>query len=294
MKLPPEKWIPIAQEICRQHNIVASKLTPYTNGSNWVASADGKTIVKIFPDLHRHQWESERRALKHLEIHTLSVPIPKLLAEGKLPSGETYVLMTQLPGESLEVVWPKLDLIAKAQTLNQIGALMAEAHQIPVGSLSDLAPNWSELLKKQIQNCRSRHEKLEMPKWFLNSVESYLEGFTLPKKSSVILTGEYTPFNLLVDASGKIRAMIDFGDVLIGHPEYDLVGPCTFLGEGNPKLIRSLFEGYGISLDSQIRKRVLALSILHRYSDLKSQIRIPDWMNRVGSFEELENLVLPI
>ena len=66
----------------------------------------------------------------------------------------------------------------------------------------------------------------------------------------MILTGEYIPENFLLsrDGSGwRLSGLIDFGDVMTGRGEYDLLGPSVFMAGGMPRRVRSLFEGFGYS-----------------------------------------------
>jgi aminoglycoside phosphotransferase (APT) family kinase protein len=46
-----------------------------------------------------------------------------------------------------------------------------------------------------------------------------------------MLTGEFTPFNLLAEGA-QLSGMIDFGDGLVGPREYDWLGPLCFFVEG--------------------------------------------------------------
>jgi hygromycin-B 7''-O-kinase len=58
----------------------------------------------------------------------------------------------------------------------------------------------------------------------------FLQG-PVPEGPDVILTGEYTPFNLLHQGGG-LSALFDFGDGLVGPREYDWLGPMCFLAAG--------------------------------------------------------------
>jgi hygromycin-B 7''-O-kinase len=66
----------------------------------------------------------------------------------------------------------------------------------------------------------------------------------------VILTGEYIPENFLLSretGNWRLSGLIDFGDVLTGWGEYDLLGPSAFMTAGMPRRVRSLFHGFGYS-----------------------------------------------
>lgn len=296
-----EVWEEAVQEVCAAGGVRFGEPAAFADGSNLVASVGDRYVVKIFPPFHRHQWESEHRVLAHLNGR-VDVPIPELIASGVREDGWTYVILSKLPGVTLEAVWPSCSHRERADLLARIGAIMAEVHAVSVGDLRDLEPAWGGFLARQVAGCRARHERLGMPRWFIEGVEAFVKE-ALPLLPSafepVVLTGEYTPFNLLVERGGEgwtISGMIDFGDAMVGFREYDLLGPCVFLAGGDPALLRSLLRGYGYA-DSQInddlRRRLMLLLVLHRYSNLRAQVRIPGWESLVGEIQSLRALIFP-
>lgn len=301
-RLQPVLWQEAIAETCASHAIPANGIRAFADGSNLIAAVDDRYVVKIFPPFHRHQWESEYRVLEALNGR-LTFPVPDLIAFGEREDEWTYVILSLLPGVSLENIWISLAFYEKGVLLERIGNMMAEVHAIPVpGQLESLQPRWIDFLSGQTAGLIKRHRDNEMPLWFIAGVEDYVQQalpLLPPKPESVILTGEYTPFNLLADnTSGAwhISGMIDFGDAMIGYREYDLLGPCLFLCEGNRELLRCLFRGYGYSdaqIDQGLRQRLMLLAILHRYSNFHAQLRIRGWQERAKSIEELEQLIWP-
>jgi hygromycin-B 7''-O-kinase len=298
-RLDVDPWREAVREVCEAHGIAFQEPAPFADGSNLIAAVGQRVVVKIFPPFHRHQWESEHRVLAHLGGR-VRVPIPELVASGVRDDGWTYVILGKLPGTTLERIWPACSLQEKADLLAHIGAMIAEVHSVPVGELAGLEPAWSGFLAKQAARCRARHERLGMPRWFVEGVETFVEEAMplLPSTfAPVILTGEYTPFNLLVEqGEGRwgFSGMIDFGDSMVGFREYDLLGPCVFLAQGVPDLLRSLLRGHGYSdseLDESLRRRLMLLQVLHRYSNFRFQVRIDGWESRATSFEALEELM---
>jgi hygromycin-B 7''-O-kinase len=116
----------------------------------------------------------------------------------------------------------------------------------------------------------------------------------------VILTGEYNPENIfLSEHSGgwRLAGLIDFGDVMTGWREYDLLGPSTFMTGGMPGRVCSLLRGFGYSeanTDPALPRRLMALLLLHRYSNLTGQIRIEGWQQKAADLYELERLLWPV
>jgi len=307
-RLQPETWREPFLRLWRENGPPADRhanFQPFKDGSNLIAAMGEAWIMKVFPPFLRHQWISEYRVLQHLDGQ-LGLPIPRFFKAGNEidedDSGWTYIIMSRLSGVTLETVWPRLSEDDKVAVLRDIGAIMARTHSLPVGTLTTLEPEWNDFLSVQIQGCRARHTRLGMPPWFVNGVDDLVrESRSLIPDTfeTVLLTGEYTPFNLLVDNKPRVQTiagMIDFGDAMTGFGEYDLLGPLLFSCEGKGYLVNALLEGYGMTKakDKTLRRRLFVLQILHRYSCFKSQVRIPDWEKQVHTLEELENLIWPL
>lgn len=303
-RLEPESWRQPFLELWRAHGpdpSLESAFSPFRDGSNLIAALGSGWIMKVFPPFLRHQWVSEWRVMQHLDGQ-LNLPIPRFYKAGD-DQGWTFIIMSRLPGVTLEKVWPELSAAEKTSVLSDIGRIMARVHAVPLGQLHDLPPSWSEFFPTQIQKCRARHERLGMPRWFVDGVDEFVQKnlASLPRDfEAVILTGEYTPFNLLASEQkpwNTVSGMIDFGDAMIGYREYDLLGPWLFSCEGRADFVTALLTGYGYASTAQnetLRRRLFLLQILHRYSDFKAQVRIPSWEQRVGSFEELEEILWPM
>lgn len=298
----PACWLPAITETCAMHALPTHDPRAFSDGTNLVAAVAGRIVVKIFPPFLRHQWESERRFLQAVPCDRIRIPIPALLASGIRPDGWPYVIVSLLPGASLEAVWGTFSHFEKARALEAIGTVMAEVHALPAGDLRQLPPEWNSFFAAQVAGCRARHVRLGLPSKLLPELDDFIQA-TLPLLSTDftprILTGEYTPFNLMAQQGREgwvLSGMIDFGDVMVGPAEYDLLGPSVFLAEGDRDLVRALFRGYGIAesaVTREYRRRLLALLLLHRYSNLTFQVRIPDWHHRVASLDELAELIWP-
>jgi len=116
----------------------------------------------------------------------------------------------------------------------------------------------------------------------------------------VMLTGEYIPENFMMSRDGagwRLAGLFDFGDVMAGWGEYDLLGPSVMMSAGRPRRIRSLMEGFGHSaagIDASFRRRMMALSLLHRASDPVRHISVEGWQDRASNLFELQDLIWPV
>jgi hygromycin-B 7''-O-kinase len=295
------QWLPVAIDIARNHSLSCADPQVFSMGTNLVVALDQRLILKIFPPMLRRQFESERAALGRLHGR-LSIPVPQIVFEGER-SGWPYLVMTRMNGVNCEEAWAWLSEHQRESVLTQVGEIIAEVQRVPVGDLSQLQPQWEQFIPKQIEGCRARHERLGLPEKYLDGLDNFLrDAVTLipVNAASVILTGEYNPENIFLEEhSGRWRlaALIDFGDVMTGWGEYDLLGPSTFAAAGRPGRVRSLLRGYGYSeagVDAALPRRLMTLLLLHRFSNLAVQIRIEGWQQKAADLYELERLLWPI
>ena len=158
-------------------------------------------------------------------------------------------------------------------------------------------------MRGQIEQCRARHERLGLPQKFLDGLDDLLREAVelIPIAATpVILTGEYIPENFLLrreNTGWGVSGLIDFGDVLTGWGEYDLLGPSAFMSAGRPRRVRSLFRGFGYSpgdINSTFKRRLMALMLLHRFSDLNRHICIEGWQQKAADLFELQELLWPV
>lgn len=288
----------VVREILVRHHLPLSPLTSFSEGSNIVFSYEDRLVIKLYPPFHQDQFKSERLILKALEGN-LSVKTPALKGEGEI-AGWPYIIMTQLEGTLLETLWDTLDHHNKLIIMDELGSLIREVHSLPTQGLKSIDCHWKMFIENQIKACLDNHRIKNLPLWFLQQIPSYIETLKaalLEIEKPVILTGEYTPMNFLVthfDGVWHISGLIDFGDAMLGHPKYDLLGPGAFLIQGNKDLLKAFLKAYGFSpheLNADLSRHLMALILLHKYSNLDIQVRITNWKDKVSSLKGLEDLV---
>ncbi len=294
------RWLPVARDIARSHGLPDAMSQVFSTGTNLVVALDGQLVLKIFPPMLRAQFTSERASLAQLHGR-LSVPIPDIVAEGER-DGWPYLAITRLDGVLGSDAWPIMEEAEKERVLRQIGATIAEVQRVPPGPLLEIEPGWETFLRGQIAGCRARHTRLGLAPKFLDGLDDLLrDAATLIPAGAppVILIGEYIPENFLLasdDGVWRVAGLFDFGDVMTGWRDYDLLGPSAFMAGGRPRRVRSLFEGFGYSranIDFALKRRLLALMLLHRASDPVRHICIEDWQQKADDLIELQELIWP-
>ncbi|MBR0843633.1 aminoglycoside 3'-phosphotransferase/choline kinase family protein [Bradyrhizobium liaoningense] len=294
----PSQWLPIALDIARGHGLDISSPHVFSTGTNLVVGLGDKVILKIFPPLLRAQFVSERGSLTQL-AGRLALPIPEIVAEGER-CGWPYLVITRLAGTLGSEVWPQLGEAQKERVLRQIGETIAAVQRAPLGPLAHIEPRWDDFMRAQMQGCAARHTRLDLAPKFLAGLDDLLRDAAelIPMDAPpVILIGEYIPENFLLACRGdqwSLAGLFDFGDVLAGWRDYDLLGPSAFMAAGRPGRVQSLLEGFGYpKLDYALKRRLMALMLLHRASDLNSHVCIEGWQEKANDLVELQDLIWP-
>jgi hygromycin-B 7''-O-kinase len=297
----PSQWLPAALDVARSEGLPHADPKPFLTGTNLVLALDDRLVLKIFPPMLRAQFVSERASLSQLRGR-LSIAVPEIVRQGERDQWP-YLVITRLHGVLGAQAWPGLPEDQKERVLRRIGETIAEVQRAPLGELSAIEPRWDQLMRRQIDGCRARHTRLGLPHKFLACLDDFLAAAIplIPMDAPpVILTGEYIPENFLLsnETSGwQLSGLIDFGDVLAGWGEYDLLGPSAFMTAGIPRRVRSLLEGYGYSsadIGPELRRRLMALMLLHRHSDPIRHICIEGWQEKAGDLFELAELLWPV
>lgn len=246
---------------------------PAGEGTVLVALLGREQVLKCYPPFLCDHAAFERGLLARLDGR-LSLPTPRLLASGE-QAGWTWIRMSQLPGTLLLARWPLMDEAARLALLRRLGALVAELQALAPGEQAALAPDWPAFLARQRRACADRQRRTGLPAHLLAQLSDFLDG-PLPDGPDRVLTGEFTPMNLLVDEADALAGLFDFGDGLIGPAAYDWLGPLCFLCAGQADRVRAFEAGLGQALPPP--EPMLRLLLLHRYSHLPAQLAgLPGW-----------------
>jgi hygromycin-B 7''-O-kinase len=294
-------WLATVTDIARSHALPCETLHAFKTGTNLVVALNDELILKLFPPIYRRQFISEQATLTQLGGR-LSLPIPQIIATGERERW-SYLVITRLDGIVGSQAWPRLAEDQKEDLLGQLGETIAEVQRAPLGELARIEPNWENFIHNQIAGCRIRHQRLGLPQKLLSGLDDLLadaaETVAL-QAPPVLLTGEYIPENLLMRCDSgrwKLSGLFDFGDVMTGCGDYDLLGPSAFMTAGMPRRVQRLLQGFGYrqaDLDPALTRRLLILMLLHRASDPVRHICIEGWQNKADDLAGLERLLWPI
>jgi hygromycin-B 7''-O-kinase len=295
-KLETEILKQLAREIISQHKLPSKSLEIFADGTNIVFAHGDNLVIKIFPSFHFNQFERELLVLNHLQGKT-KINIPTIVHHGEI-YGWFYIIMSRLQGINLEGLWKNLNHNNKIIIIRQLGELIAQIHLLPTEGLEKIDCHWPEFIVKQIKFCPENHRLKKLSENLIAEIPTFIDSVKkslLTIKKLVILTGEYTPMNLLVKQQNgiwHIDGLIDFADSMLGRAEYDLLGPGLFLIQGDKRLLKEFLISYNPDLlTPKLSHQLMALTLLHQHSNLDVQIRIKDWQQKISSLKDLKNLV---
>jgi hygromycin-B 7''-O-kinase len=191
--------------------------------------------------------------------------------------------MSRLPGVPLDTVWDQIPAAGRDRLARQLGEAIAALHRLPAPQIDDWWPSdWPSFVAGQRAQCVSEQQALGLPALWADQIADFLDGVALPSRPPVLLHTEVMRQHLLVtedrEGAWRLSGLIDFEPAMRGDREYEFVGIGAFVAEGDARFLAQTLNSYGYQPDQlgpDLRRRLLALGILHRYSNLSW------WMHRL-------------
>ena len=266
---------PGVEALCRDLGADVSGLHMFPDGSLPVYAA-GPLVLKLFPEPYAEGLPVEAGVLA--AVHgRLPIPTPAVHAVGER-DGWGYVLMDRLRGESLETVWDSTDPAARDGLATQLGEAMAALHAVPPPGIGDWWPDdWDEFVAQQRAMCVARHQGLGLAPDWVERIGPFLDGVELPGAEPVLLHTEIERRHLLVSPRGdRFTGLFDFEPAIRGAREYEFVNVSVFGSEGDARFLGRVLRAYGVSADPAFRRRMMAWTLLHFYSNVRKYLdRLP-------------------
>ena len=116
-----ERWIGVVAALGARYS--SAPAVPAGEGTVLVALLGRELVLKLYPPFMRDHFAFECGMLGHLQGR-LSLPTPRLVDSAE-HAGWPYLVMTQLPGTTLDRVWPTVSL--RQVCMKSIAVLAKEA-----------------------------------------------------------------------------------------------------------------------------------------------------------------------
>jgi len=224
-----------ARAVIREQTPIAARtVAEFGRGADSVAYLVDDGWVVRFPVVDEAR-ETLRRELALLPMlaPTLPVAIPTVEHVGRRGDELLFAAYRRLPGEPLTPGrFASLAATAQDEVLAQIAATLGALHAFPIADASSAGVR-PELLKgayheaqralpQAVESVLDRTDAARLT----DALRSY-EG----DRTVALLHADIKPAHLLVDG-GRVSGLIDWGDVCLGDPDFDLAVIAMFFGQG--------------------------------------------------------------
>ncbi len=209
----------VVLQILKKENILFSKINKSSSGfTNDVFLVDKSYVIKLTKDENKKDsLKKETNIYKSLSFNF----IPQLIASGEF-DGWTYLIISQINGESLYSIWHKLDDIKRRDIVKQMANILMKIHQSKVTKLpqKDIFDDWKSHWKAQIDDIINCLEKLRINNTkAINKLKNTLQFLD---KNEYSLVYNDAHFDNFIYDKGKLF-LIDFDRVLFCPIDYELM-----------------------------------------------------------------------
>ncbi|MFC1705945.1 phosphotransferase family protein [Planctomycetota bacterium] len=289
----PTVWTPAIEALAARHGL-SGTVRMLAEGSCVLAEVGGRWIVKLFDPWSPERCATEQRALSWLAGVELPATTPELVAHDDL-EGWSYLVMTRLPGCSMDAAWPHLGHHDRARLAQQLGEFAAALHRLPLPA-DGIDADWPAFVERQKRGCLARHRVHgALPDTALDALAEFIDRTDLTDNRQVFLHTELTSGNALIERRGDgwaLSGVVDFEPAAIGAPEYELPGIAIFVARGNAEVLRAALRGYGVEADVELARRLTAWTLLHRYSHMGFFLRVAG-LPTPNTLDELQRSLFP-
>ena len=288
-----ELFTPALAVIAARHALDLSNIVRSARGTSPVFLAR-LYAVKLIPPPWVAELAFEVAALERAH-GKLPVRTPAVVATGVIDDWR-YLVTETIPGVSLREVLTQVSPRALVSIAERAGETLAALHRVSCDGLAALTPDWDAFARERAEVCVAFQRKHKLGEDALAAIPAILDQGTpwVPDGRRGLLHADLHHEHVLLEARGdewELTGVLDFGDTVVGHPEYDLITPAFFVARGQPGASRALFEAAGFRCDERASRRLMAWSVMHRYNALA---RFLDGAHDAAALESLRLRYWPV
>ena len=203
-----------------------------------VAGASRELVVRVSP-AGRADYEKTRREFEVLRVaFARGVRCPQPIDVGRIESGEDYLVMSRVRGDSnpRQLITGDQYAGARKRLIGQLAEDLARIHQILPADVA-AAPNMrgpaagEDLLAYYRREAEAMfrvfllnpHPAIE---WAWRWLDRQIEQLPKPQRAPCVVHGDFRIGNVMYDEEG-LTALLDWEGAHIGEPEEDIAWLCT-------------------------------------------------------------------
>ncbi len=295
-------WEPAKAEICAAEGLDPSGFARETRsgGTHIVWLNAPLAVIKLhcpfFPDAPVEQ------AVLRFMANRLSVETPRLVCSGSVERWP-YTVTTFVSGTPMRDVWPGLDHASRVRIARQLGAVIREWHDASVGHEIVATNGWREFLAQRVTTSVKLQQGSGMSARLISQIPAYLadqDPSIAEPHPPVLIHTDFKPDHILMSkAEGRwdVSGLIDVGDSMIGHREYDFIKATSSLSPSNRPVLRAFFQGYGesgVTLSREGSERMLGWALLHFDTPVWAYVRDGIGTSTATTLSQLSAEVWPL
>lgn len=293
-------WLPAIQSLVKRHNL-KGPIQRGHRGSHIVYRV-GSVWIKLMTPLFSHDMAFEVAGLKRVGKIKSNFKIPKILYRGKI-QGWSYLILSNVEGERIGDCFERFRRQEQKDMAWEMARVTKKLQSCPPDPAVKRRGDWNRFILSRIKTSADHHSEKKMQKKWVRLIPQFLAQFSKEEftiKKSVFLHADLTYDHFLVSRVKKkwrIEGVIDFADCRLGHPEYDLVATTAFLLKGRKEPLKEYLMSFGFKktqLNPRLSEKLLAWTLLHKYSDFRNYFT--DEMQKINkpSFQKLASVVYPL
>ncbi len=287
----------LIREACPDFEVKSVKL----EGVGWDNSAftvNGEYIFR-FPQYEAVLTYVEREISLLPELaEILPIPVPFIEFKGERQPGgscfQRFIGYKRLPGKRLDAaLWARLGSNAKNTAAKEIAGFLKALHAYPTDNAIAMgvgrehhrrkANEFLKIAKKEVYPSLGASEKESVER----SLEGYLEDDSCLTYTPAVLHADLSAEHILWDEeNAALSGILDFGDVVIGDPDFDLAGPYTVYGSDFIHRILEFWPRKDLRL---IFKKLNAFAIMGAINNLVNHPRKDEDSVREEHFAKLRD-----
>ena len=271
----PAPWLAAVEVICERHGLDAEHAYLERTGTNVVFRVAGGPWIKLYPPPFLEDALRERTGLRATQ-GLGGLALPQLRHEGEL-EGWPYLVLTHLEGHPAGEIWSDLPREAQTDVARQLGEVFARLHASdPTGCDAIREEDWPAYAHGLWADAVERQVGHGLGATWVADLERVLEALGPPPVPAreVLLHADVTDDHVMLEERAgrwRVTGLIDFGDAMLGDPDYEFAAPLVFLAQRRPAVQRALLEGYGVApveVDTDLGRRLVRWCLIHRYGQI--------------------------
>ncbi len=256
--------------IADRHALSLDNATPASTGSAPVFLTE-RWAIKLVPPQWQRELEAELIATER--VHgKLTARTASVRARGAIDAW-SYAVFERLDGTSLRDARDALSDSDRQSIAAQLGEALRSLHAVSTDGLDLLHVDWDAFAIERVRLAPTFQAKHGLSRPALDSLAPLFERarpLVVDDRRALLHADLHHEHILLAQQNGrwKLHALLDFGDAVVGHPEYELVTP-VFLAVGPHRdALLALFSAMGFRCDERSAARLTAWSAMHKFNAL--------------------------